>query len=159
MCFVEVFLHGPRFGVSRVNVWSEHCFLSGPSSCLAPLGKSYSVFVFDFCTLTKSVWGAKLCRQTSDLRGAPLFSEINCLLHRALCYTTFSPAELFLLHYTPPAPSFLFWRQRMNCIALFSPPASMREIGALCQIVVLIHKQCISWGSKRAIFKQLARQN
>ena len=41
-----------------------------------------------------------------------LLSGINFLLHRTLCYTKISPAELMLLHYTAPSSHFLFRTQK-----------------------------------------------
>ena len=41
-----------------------------------------------------------------------LFSGINFLLHRTLCYTKISPAKLILLHYTAPSSHFLFRTQK-----------------------------------------------
>ena len=52
------------------------------------------------------------CQQKVLHRTPFLFSGINFLLHRTLCYTKICPAELILLHYTAPSPPFLFRTQK-----------------------------------------------
>ena len=63
-----------------------------------------------------------------------LFSRINFLLHRTLCYTKISPAESILLHYTAPSSHFLFRTQKN--VRTPTPTTSQKSIAMHLQFVL-----------------------